>query len=122
LISGWLFDGVTLSVNRNLVSNEAAHKLFQDLVMLPTEVDLSLDPRVIDFFGDDELQVQPPSTSADVLSKLHSFIHESNEMTKAEGAIFRVDYLQEKAYNHALDLIGKVAPTQLAEPGGTIHM
>jgi hypothetical protein len=101
-----LFDGVNVSVNRNLITSAAARELYQDLVMLPTEVDIAMDPRVIGFMGDAGSKVYTPSSSADVLSKFHSLIQQHDAQqddvwNQAESAIVRVEYL----YNGTFSLV-----------------
>jgi hypothetical protein len=118
-----LFDGVTLSVHRNVIPTANGFKLFQDLIALPTEVDVAIDPRVIGFLGDAGSPVHKSSSSADVVSKFYNLIQNNDDaLHQAESAIVRMEYLQGKAHNHALDLIGQVAPPQVTEPEGTIHL
>jgi Cupin superfamily protein len=119
-----LFDGVTLSVNRNVIPKAVAHKLYQDLVKLPSEVDVSIDPRVIGFLGDAGSKAYTPSTSVDILSKLHSLVNSKQDdaLMIAESAIVRIEYLQGKAHNDAMDLIDEVVPQHVTEPEGSIHL
>jgi hypothetical protein len=51
LISPLLFDGLTFSVNRNVIPKPVALTLYQDHTTLLTEVDVAIDPRVIGFLG-----------------------------------------------------------------------
>jgi hypothetical protein len=119
-----LFDGISLSVNRNVITKSAANKLYRDLVTLPTEVDVAIDPRVIAFLGDAGSKISTPSSSADVLTKLHSLIQQDHDAAwnQGENAIVRVEYLQGTVHNQALDLIEQVIPQQVTEPEGTIHL
>jgi hypothetical protein len=117
-----LFDGVTLSLNRNLVSQAVANKLYQDLITLPTEGDVAIDPRLIGFMGDAGSKVNKPSSNVDILSKLHSLIQQDDGLLQVESAIVRLEHLQGKAFNHAMDLIGNVAPSQCTEHEGTVHL
>jgi hypothetical protein len=122
LISSLLFDGVTVSVNRNLITDAVARQLYQNLITLPTEADVTIDHRVIGFMGDAGSKVNTPSSSVDVLKKLQSLIQQDDALNQAESAIFRVEHLQGKGYNQAVDLIHDVAPPQVTEPEGTMHL
>ena len=122
LNSHLLFDGATLSVNRNVIPKVVAHKLYQDLVKLPTEVDISIDPRVIGFLGNAGSKVYTPSSSVDILRKFLNLIKQDDELKNAQSAIVRIEYLQGKAHNDAMDLIDEAVPQQVTEPEGTIHL
>jgi hypothetical protein len=46
--------------------------------MLPTQVDVAIDPRLIGFLGDAGSEVKRPSSNADILFKLHSLIRQDD--------------------------------------------
>jgi hypothetical protein len=62
---------------------DVAQKLFQDLVKLPAEVDVSIDPAVIGFLSGAGSKVYKPSSSFDVLSNFHSLVKQDDALNTA---------------------------------------